>query len=257
MAYAPRRLAQRMQAAQRMPSSPFLFLALTASATPLLVAACGGSTASGGTRDAGGSGLDATANDAHAGDSSGGTNPIPEGGGSSEAGANACAIPAPGATFTFHVHNSGTSHLGLSYGCGGTLPIQLNTPGGPLGIGPGPADACEFTCQQQYMGPVQQGCSDCGPGVGADLAAGTTVDITWDCRVYVAHTASPECVGGQPGVSCALAETVAPSAMQMGTLSVCTGGASSGGPGGGSCSGSEIVSFTLDTTQAQGTIEVP
>jgi hypothetical protein len=158
--------------------------------------------------------------------------------------------------FTFHVHNGGANHLSLAYGCGGNLPILLSTPAGPLGIGPGPADGCELTCQQQYAGPVQQGCSDCGPGVGADLAAGTTVDIGWDHRVYVAHLAAPQCVGGQPGVSCALAEAVPPTATQTGTLTVCTGGASSGGPGGGYCSGSEMVSFTLDTTQAQGTIEV-
>jgi hypothetical protein len=46
--------------------------------------------------------------------------------------------------------------------------------------------------------------------------------------------------------------------MQAGVLTVCTGGASSGGPGGsGYCSGSMTVPFAVDTTQSQGTIEVP
>ena len=239
-----------------MPASPALLLALAVAVSPLLVAACGGSTASGGASDGGGSSVDAAGGaDAQGGDTGGGGGP--EGGGAAEGGAGACAIAPPGSAFTFHVHNGGASHLGLAYGCGGSLPILLSTPAGSLGIGPGPADGCEFTCTQQYAGPVQQGCSDCGPGVGADLPAGATVDIAWDHRVYVAHMAASECVGGQSGVSCALPEAVAASTTQAGTLTVCTGGASSGGPGGGGyCSGSEMVSFTVDTTQAEGTVQV-
>ncbi len=82
------------------------------------------------------------------------------------------------------------------------------------------------------------------------------MDISWGRLVYTTFTAPPQCVGGQSGVSCALAKAVAPSATQAGVLTVCTGGASSGGPGGGYCSGSETVNFTVDTTQSEGTIAV-
>lgn len=221
----------------------------------LVPLACGGSTASPG-QDAGG--VDAA--DANAILDAPGDHPvdatgIPEAG---DSGTGACSIDPAGSMYTFHVHNGGSADLGLAYGCGGTIPVVLTTPQGMLGIGPGPANGCEFSCQTEYTGPVQTACSDCGPGVGAALAAGSTVDIPWDRRVYTAHTADPSCVGGMSGVSCALPGAVAPTSTQAGVLTVCTGGASSGGSGGsGYCSGSMTVSFTVDTTQSEGTIEVP
>jgi hypothetical protein len=235
------------------------FLLLFAPLAPVVVASCGGSTTSGGASpDAAGEGADASSgghvDSGGTGSDSGGTGS--DSGGSGGEGGGSCYVDPPGTTFTFHVHNAGSRDLGLAYGCGGSSPITLSTPSGPLSIGPGAVNPCEFTCEGDYKGPVQNGCSDCGGGVGADLAAGTTADIGWDHRVYVAHTADPQCVGGQTGVGCALAEALAPSTAQQGTLVVCTGGASSGGPGGGYCSGSESVSFTLDVTQSAGTIDV-
>ena len=114
-------------------------------------------------------------------------------GGHTGTGGNAglCALDPPGSTFTFHVHNGGTAMLRLAYGCGASLPIVLAAPQGMLGIGPGPADACEFTCDAVYAGKTGQSCSDCGPGTGASLAPGAVVDITWDRRVYTEHMVDP------------------------------------------------------------------
>lgn len=223
----------------------------------VVAASCGGTTTGGSSSDAGvtvdssgGSGHDATSSGADSG--GGGT----DGGGGADGG-GACAIPPAGSTFTFHVHNAGAGTMGLSYGCGGTIPVSLVTPGGTLGIGPGSANSCEFTCQDEYKGPVQTACSDCGPGVGATLPAGGTVDIAWDRRVYVAHTADPQCVGGQTGVSCALPQPVAATSAQQGTLTVCTTAATNGYCGASSGGGvSKDVAFTVDTTQAQATIDV-
>jgi hypothetical protein len=233
---------------------PLLAPLVLLAASSLPAYACGGSTTGGGSGGDGGGAADSSmsAGDASSsGDSSGS---------GTEGGGGACFIPPPGAMFTFHVHNIGSNALALSYGCGGTLPILLATPGGTLGIGPGPADACEITCASQYAGPVQEGCSDCGPGVGAALPADGTVDIAWDRRVYVAHVADPQCVGGMSGVSCALAEAVAATATQQGTIRYCSGSGCGGSSSGASSSGgsamSESASFTVDTTGTEATIAV-
>jgi hypothetical protein len=166
-------------------------------------------------------------------------------------------VDPPGSAFTFHIHNGGLAQLGLAYGCGENQPIVLATPMGTLGIGPESATTCGFTCENDYKGGMQQACSDCGNGVGADLPAGSTVDIIWDRRLYSSHTADPKCVGGATGIACALAQAVAPSVAQKGTLTVCTSGDSSGPGGfGGSCGQSEKIEFTVDLTKGEGTIEV-
>ena len=241
-------------------------LSLLLLALPLVAASCGGGTVSGSSSpDGGGAGAEAgggpdggESSEASAVDGGGDDSGAGEGG-AIEGGAGdggACSIPAPQSAFTFHVHNGGTRDLGLGYGCGQGQPIVLVTPAGSLGIGAESANSCGFTCEQDYQGKIQQGCSDCGPGVGAALPVGNTVDITWDRRVYVTHTADPLCVGGQTGVSCALAVAVAPTAAQQGTITLCTGGASSGGPGSGNCGGDDPVMFTVDTTHSAATIEV-
>jgi hypothetical protein len=160
----------------------------------------------------------------------------------------------PKGSFVFHVHNKGTRMLSLALGCGGSLPIVLQTANGSAPIGPGPEDVCEFTCDNVYACKAGQSCSDCGPGYGAPLGPGMTADIQWDRRTYVETRTDPQCVvqcnGSSP--TCALGTSLAPSASQAGVLTVCT----STSLGAGSCATSEMVSFAIDTTQPQGTIEV-
>jgi hypothetical protein len=169
-------------------------------------------------------------------------------------GPDTCKLDPPGETFTFHVHNGGTAMLRLTFGCSDALPIDIDTPDGALAIGAGSVNTCEVKCDSVYAGTPNPGCSDCGPGIGADLAPGMTVDIQWDRRVYVAHMADVECSGSEGGNDCALGQAVAPSATQKGVLTVC----SEDMYGGGYCtSGMEsAVPFTIDTTKNEGTIEV-
>jgi hypothetical protein len=75
--------------------------------------------------------------------------------------------------------------------------------------------------------------------------------------VYQASSVDPSCSGLQAGNDCALGTLVAPVAAQAGTLTVCNAGLSTGGGGGGYCSSSTDVTFTVDTTGTEATIEVP
>jgi hypothetical protein len=63
------------------------------------------------------------------------------------------------------------------------------------------------------------------------------------------------------GVHCALPVSVAATATQHGTLTVCNGATASGTCGGsssgGSGSGSTAIPFTVDTTKSEATIDVP
>jgi hypothetical protein len=163
-----------------------------------------------------------------------------------------CSLDPAGSTFVFHIHNGGSRMLGLSFGCGSVAPIVLTTPGGMPTIGPAFADVCGFTCEQVYAGKAQGGaCSDCGNGNGAPLAPGMTYDQSWDRRTYSESTSDPQCTGGasQP---CAMGTHLAPAATQAGTLTVCIGDSSCTVLGGAS----EMVPFTVDTTQGEATIEV-
>ncbi|HEY8042585.1 MAG TPA: hypothetical protein VIF15_22440 [Polyangiaceae bacterium] len=228
---------------------------LVSSLLVLALASCGGATTTASsTGDAATAGDDYSGGDAatggdvaqdEAGEAGGGDSGL-EGG---DAG-GLCHLDPPGSLFTFHVHNGGSATLSLAYGCGGALPIVLPTSQGVLGIGPGPADTCEFTCEEVYAGTAGQSCSDCGPGYGAPLAPGATVDIAWDRRVYTEIHPDTQCVAsGQP---CAMGMAVPAAAAQKGTITVCTGTSL----GSGYCSTSEDVPFTLDTTGSAGTIEV-
>jgi hypothetical protein len=143
--------------------------------------------------------------------------------------------------------------LSLTYGCATTAPITLDTPGGMSSTQPYDVNTCGFTCEFFYGGNFQGGCSDCGPGYGANLAPGATVDVMWDRRVYAAHDADPQCVGGMTGIQCALGQALAPASAQAGTLAVCPQAQGTAGYCGTS---TYNVSFTVDTTQSQGTVEV-
>ena len=176
-----------------------------------------------------------------------------QGAGGQDGGGGECSIDAPGTPFTFHVHNATGSMIWLARGCGGTIPIEVQTADGLQGIGPGSGDFCEVSCDTVYQGHPVSGCSDCGPGVYNDLAVDATIDIAWDRRVFVPHMA-PEACAGSPGTnSCALGVAVAPSAMQDGLLVACKAESFGGG-----CATEDqmMVTFTVDTNQNEATLEV-
>jgi hypothetical protein len=163
---------------------------------------------------------------------------------------------APRGMFTFHVHNAGTSSMTLTYGCGAKLPIELDTPEGKLGAGPGNADGCEKSCDLIYssVNPQCPGfCTDCALGQLEKIAAGGSTDIAWDRRVYVAKIAEQPCLAGrtcQPG-NCAFGIAVAPEPNQTGRLTICTDPNAVGV----SCATSRTVDFTIDTTSSEATID--
>jgi hypothetical protein len=115
-----------------------------------------------------------------------------------------------------------------------------------LGISEGPADGCEVSCDNVYAGTENNGCSDCGPGVGKSLLPGETVDIAWDRRVYEAHVADPKCSGHEAGNNCALGVLVkAPST--TGVLTVCADGFEVSGY----CSMTENVSISINLADSE------
>jgi len=238
------------------------FVLLIAAASVISVSSgCGASTATAGpgASDAGGSSSgdgaalhDAGSSPADGGGPSGDSGSTSDAGATSDANAGACALDTSKGSFTFHVHNGGTRSLTLGLGCGRSLPIQIQTATGELPAGPGPEDTCEFTCDDVYAGHSQPGaCSDCGPGVASALGPGATVDVTWDRRAYTERAVDLACTTGTG--SCAWGASVAPAASQAGVLSVCT--SSTGFPG--SCTTSDTVAFTVDTTKSEATIQVP
>src|SRR5262249_50936000 len=111
-------------------------------------------------------------------------------------------------------------------------------------------------CKTVYGGQGLGVCSDCGPGNGAALGPGVTVDLAWDRRVYVAQEIASSCVGTQPippGASCPLEQAGPPSASQKGTLTFCS---QPSGLGVGYCSSREAAPFTIDTTGTEAAIHV-
>jgi hypothetical protein len=168
-------------------------------------------------------------------------------------GSSSCHLDPPGTPFTITVHNGGTKMLGLAEGCGLSYPIVLDTPEGMLGIGPGPADPCEFSCDRVYAGMAGVGCSDCGNGSHAPLPPGASVTITWDRRVYAGMKVPSACVNGPSSATCAFGHAVAPTSTQQGVLTACA----DPNAGGQCLTASQMpVTFTLDTTKSSGTIEV-
>jgi hypothetical protein len=184
------------------------------------------------------------------------------GGGTGGQGGNpACKLDfPPTGTFTFHIHNAGSSPRSIPFGCGSTIPIQLDTPTGPVASslqGIAVAD-CNESCEDAYTAPgvtTFPFCSDCGGGMSADLPAGSTVDITWNRIGRVTDAVPAPCVGDAGITSCLRAIAVAASMTQTGTLTVCSSGGSLEGDCGGP-SGQTAVSFTVDTTKGEATIEV-
>jgi hypothetical protein len=163
---------------------------------------------------------------------------------------NGCALDAPGATFTFHIHNAGAADLSLTYGCGHTLPITLD--GNP--ISEGPVDACEVDCATVAKGIPNNGCSDCGPGVGAALAPGAVADITWDRRIFEAYRVDAYCSGlpYDEKASCAMGVTFGASSAKA-VVTVCKDPQA-----GGYCLSQDesTISTEVDLTGAEATIDV-
>jgi hypothetical protein len=167
-------------------------------------------------------------------------------------GGGICSLDPTVPAFVFHIHNGGSRMLGLSFDCGDVAPIVLTTPGGMQSIGPAFADFCGFTCDEVNAGKAQGGaCSDCGGGNGAPLAPGMTYDQSWDRRTFAAGMSEPQCTAGL-AEPCAMGTHVAPVAAQSGMLTVCIDGSFCTVMGGAS----EMLTFTIDTTQSEGTIEV-
>jgi len=135
----------------------------------------------------------------------GGSLTNPDGG---DAGACVQQVPA-GAAFTFHVRNDATEPRYMYFGCGNNPPIALQTAQGSRGIGSESAYVCGYTCDPVFAGhSVPSGCTDCGPGVSMTLAAGASLDVLWDRRVWTQVTIAPSCSGlSQPSV-CALGAAV-------------------------------------------------
>ncbi len=174
-----------------------------------------------------------------------------QGGGQGGAGGGPdCTIEPPGAAFQFVIRNVGNRELGLTFGCGETLPIVIDTAAGPRGIGAGSGDYCEVSCDAVYDGYENWGCSDCGPGGGTALLPGGLVTIDWDRRVYIPHEAPAACTGHESGNGCALG--VPPGDATSGTLTFCTDSQSAG-----YCYGDEeSLAFALDLGLASVIIDV-
>jgi hypothetical protein len=162
-----------------------------------------------------------------------------------------CVHDAPGASFTFHVHNTGSRLLRLDEGCGGSLPITVDTAGGTFPIAPGAVDACEVNCDAIFAGGSNPGCSDCGAGVFGAVPSGGTLDISWDRRYYVSYSVDAVCSGHSGNDHCGLGVRVDP-ATTSGTLTVITGGgATTGGP-----ITTSPFNFSFDLTASEATISV-
>ncbi len=212
------------------------FLALLFTLLPA-AAGCGGKTNAG--TGASGTGASDTGGSGAGGDVGTGGDPT-------------CHIDPPGSPFTFQVENDGTQMLRLAYGCSASLPIVLDTPKGDLGISPGPANTCEFSCDAVYKGMAGTGLLRLRPRLRRRPPPGATVSIAWDRRVYKEISVPAACMSGPSSSTCALAEADADAMQQKGTLTVCTDTTGAAG----SCDTSKAVTFTVDTTQPSATISV-
>jgi hypothetical protein len=84
------------------------------------------------------------------------------------------------------------------------------------------------------------------------VAVELTSVLAADRRTYSETMSDPQCTPAGVPEPCALGTHVAPLATQAGVLTVCVGGSTCTVMGGAS----EMVPFTVDTTQGEATIEV-
>jgi hypothetical protein len=179
--------------------------------------------------------------------------------GGSAGGEDQCLHDAPGKAFKFHIHNQGTRKLSLAFGCGSFPVFTADTAKGKVALAPDPGGqvADGFTCDAIFDGGSSQGAyGDCGPGYGADLSPGLTVDLTWDRRSYDRFNVPAECSGHPMNNDCFLGTAISSSKMQTGDLDICADGVDGNGFGVGYCSKTETVKVTFDTTGDEATIEV-
>jgi hypothetical protein len=183
---------------------------------------------------------------------------LADGGG--DAGREAAGVlcgAAPKHPSVLHLHNAGTTALGLNGGCNYATPIVLHTPSGDLAFAVGGIGACLDSCDAELAGTAQyRGCTDCGVGDIFVIAPGATVDLAWDGRGYVAQTLDACLQASDAGLAsnkCALGVTLVPTKTQAATLTFCPGGFSLTG----SCPSSvRTIDFTFDTTVAETTADV-
>ena len=174
---------------------------------------------------------------------------------SSTGGGAICTHDVPGTTFTFQLDNTGTRNLRLLTGCGGTIPITVDTPSGAVPISRGSADGCEVSCDSVFKGQQNFGCSDCGPGTSFAVDAGKVTDVAWDRRGYTAYEVDPSCSGNADGNRCALGTLVDPATTKTGTVTICSDTLY---PDSDSCPAENLVpvAFNLDLSKSSVVISV-
>ena len=149
-----------------------------------------------------------------------------------------CPVEARrGKKFTFRLINRSASPQYVGLGCGEDPPIELDTPRGPLRIGPESADYCANTCEPVLRGVKPYPCSDCGGGLGRIVPPGLSTEIEWDRRVWVPANIPPSCSGLAAETPCALGLAV-DIKMVVGRLLLCTDASG--------CTEGQYPTFTAD-----------
>ncbi|MEM6789772.1 MAG: hypothetical protein AAF928_02475 [Myxococcota bacterium] len=173
------------------------------------------------------------------------------GGGAATLPADACALPADGATLTITVRNTGDRDLSLDFGCFDTPPIEVDG----QGIAPGAVDICGIDCREVWDGYENLGCSTtCGANAFRALPPGGEVAVRWDRRLFVAHLAPPECTGHAEPNRCGFGEAAPATGTVAAVVGVCPHGVDRDGayiP----CA-AEPVPFTLDLADEAMVVDV-
>jgi hypothetical protein len=188
---------------------------------------------------AGAAGQDSAAGAAGQGSSAGaaGTGPV-------------CSSPPSTGSFTFHVHNNSGSMMFWREGYALPMPLSLDTPDGALPAFPGLVAPCGFTCEQIYGGSQVPGSCDHGPPNFAGSNPDETVDVVWSRGGYGLHIIEAGCSAQWAGDSCAVGFVVAPTSAQTGSVEICENVLAA------TCLNPRQVTFTVDTTRAESTIEL-
>jgi hypothetical protein len=158
------------------------------------------------------------------------------------------AAASAAAPFRFHIVNRSASPINLNFGCSRDVPIEIDTPEGPLGIGLESADFCGNECQEVSKGIEPRSCTDCGPSITQLVESGATTDIEWDRRVWMEHVIPPSCSGLANWHTCALALAIGDQ-MIRGRLTHCEVGSSF-------CTKPQTIPFVADLSRDEVVIEI-